>query len=84
MISQAQVKRSSQKAQAAVEYMLLLAVVVSIVIVGFKKFMPRAYNSSETYYNNVSDGILGGINPCGDGNCHPQFEDREKCPADCP
>jgi len=71
------------KAQTAVEYMLLLAAVVSIVLVGFKNFLPSFHATSNYYFNQVAIGVLGEPSRCGDGTCS-EFEDCEKCPSDCP
>ena len=45
--------------QQALEYVLLLAIVVAIVLFGFKKYIPTTRDSSELYYNKVTVGILG-------------------------
>ena len=72
------------KAQTAIEYMLLLAAVVSIVLVGFKNYLPSIQLTSNYYFDQVGIGVLGDANSCGDGFCNgPVFETPEKCPADC-
>ncbi|MBF0385996.1 MAG: class III signal peptide-containing protein, partial [Candidatus Omnitrophica bacterium] len=53
-----------RKAQAAVEYLLLLAVVVSVVMIGMKRYFPRAHTYTETYYNYSAMGVMGQLNPC--------------------
>ena len=68
--------------QAMVEYILLLAAVVAIVLVGFKTYLPRTYNASSVYFNKTQGAILGEPNPCGDG-CKSAFETCETCPMDC-
>jgi len=80
----------NSKAQTAVEYMLLLAAVVSIVLIGFKTYLPSFQLTSNYYFNQVGIGVLGEPNKCGDGDCDPglvpgfPFENCEKCPVDCP
>ncbi|VAX37854.1 hypothetical protein MNBD_UNCLBAC01-1678 [hydrothermal vent metagenome] len=75
-----------ERAQNAIEYMLVLMVVAAIVLIGFKQYLPITYNASNRYFNRVVIGIMGDPNPCGDGVCHPIFEFRDKenkCPKDC-
>ena len=45
--------------QTALEYMMLLAVVAAIVLVGFKVYLPKSRGASERFYNNVGNAILG-------------------------
>jgi len=71
------------KAQAAIEYMLLLAVVVAIVIVGFKTFLPKGRTSSELFFNRVTVGILGDPPSCGDGTGCSGFKNCHNCPSEC-
>ena len=80
------------KGQTAVEYMLLLAAVVSIVLIGFKTYLPELQLTSNYYFNQVGIGILGEPNKCCDdccgslasGSCMAHVaENCEKCPADC-
>ena len=74
-----------KKAQTAIEYMLLLAVVVSIVLIGFTTYLPEINEASNMYYNRVVPGILGEPPRCGDGICD-SFEIRDggsRCPVDC-
>ncbi len=74
----------SQKAQMAIEYMLLLMVVVSIVLIGFPKYLPQTRNAANTYFNRMVVGIMGKPNPCGDGFCDPNFEKKDcSCGVDC-
>ena len=74
---------SAPRAQTIVEYLLLLAVVVAIILIGFKKFVPRAGSYSELYYNRVSLGIMGEAPSCGDGECRLP-ENNATCCVDCP
>lgn len=48
-----------QKAQTAVEYLVLLGVTTVIVLVGFKEFLPKVNRSTELYFNYASNAILG-------------------------
>ena len=71
-------------AQAMIEYMLLLAVVISIVLVGFKTYLPQSKNSSELFFNRVGVGIMGEAPICGnsfvdEGECDPD----NCCTFDC-
>ena len=75
-------KSPTRKAQTAVEYMLLLAVVVSIVLIGFRTFLPRAQTAGNVYFQRTGSSILGNPNPCGDGKCE-WYEDANKCCFDC-
>ena len=50
--------------QTAIEYMLLLAVVVAIVLVGFKYLVPKSRDASEGFYNKAAIGILGDAPIC--------------------
>ena len=73
-----------EKAQTAIEYMLLLAAVVAIVLVGFNRYLPRFHETSNIYFNRVAAGVYGKPPRCGDGICtSPTFENCEKCPTDC-
>jgi len=76
------IKQLNNKAQTAIEYMLLLAITVTIVMVGFKVYLPTTTNAANIYYNRVSTGILGDRPKCGDGTCS-LYEDNEKCCVDC-
>ena len=73
-----------KKAQTAIEYMLLLATVVAIVLLGFNKYFPLFHKASDIYFNRAGDGIYGKPPRCGDGSCESSpFESCEKCPTDC-
>lgn len=69
--------------QTMVEYMLLMAAVVAVVLVGFRIYLPRTYQAGNVYFNKTAGAILGKPNPCGDGHCDSHFENPEKCPTDC-
>ena len=73
----------SVKAQTAIEYLLLLAVVVIIVLIGLKVYLPRTEFASEIYFNRVGVGIVGKGHPCGNGHCDA-YETAENCCVDCP
>ena len=73
----------SLKAQTAIEYMLLLGVVVATVLIGLKVYLPQTKQSANLYFNRTAVGILGTPNPCGDGYCCEPFEDISKCQPDC-
>ena len=51
--------RNVRKGQTAIEYLLLLGIVVAVVLVGFRTFVPRTYSISEKYFNVVSCSIMG-------------------------
>ena len=70
-------------AQVTIEYLLLLAAVVAIVIIAFGTHLNDSQVSSELYFNNVSVGIMGEPPRCGDGHCDGRFEDFLRCPVDC-
>jgi len=70
------------KAQTAIEYMLLLAAVVTIVLIGFRSYLPSFQTASNYYLNQVGIGILGEPPRCGDGIC-AGIENCENCPPDC-
>ncbi len=76
-------KISSKNAQTAVEYMLLLMVVMSVVLIGLKTYLPRIYGASNVYFDKATDAIMGNESRCGDGTCHSPFESSESCPQDC-
>jgi hypothetical protein len=58
-----------KSAQTAVEYMLLLAAVVAIVLIGFKYYLPEFTQTSNMYFNRVAEGIMGEPPLCGNGCC---------------
>lgn len=78
----AQQFNNTSRGQTAVEYMLLLAAVVSIVLVGFRTYLPSFQTTSNYYFNQVGIGVLGEPNPCGDGVCS-SVENKDSCPYDC-
>jgi len=74
-----------KQGQTAVEYMLLLAIVVAIVLIAFKTLLPKSKDSSGLFFNKAAEGIMGQANPCGDCFCDVagNKENCEKCPVDC-
>ena len=52
-------KDSFQKAQAAIEYLLLLGAVVVVVLMAFKTLIPKHQNAADGYFNAVERGIYG-------------------------
>jgi len=76
-------RKERKDGQTAVEYMLLLAVVVAIVLMAFRTYLPRIYSSSGIYFNRVVVGIIGPTGRCGDGPPEDfRFETCESCPPD--
>ncbi|HBG61615.1 MAG TPA: hypothetical protein DDX37_07290, partial [Candidatus Omnitrophica bacterium] len=69
--------------QTATEYMLILAGVAAVTLIGFKTYLPRVTDLSGTYFNRTASGIVGKPNPCGDGFCNTPHETDENCCADC-
>jgi len=86
-----------KNAQTAVEYMLLLTTVVTIVLIGFKYYAPEFVKTADIYSDRVTRGIAGKPNRCGDGCCGQRdflnncntlfsgapFENQVNCPVDC-
>ena len=55
--------------QTAIEYLLLLATTVAIVLLAFNVKLLNVHNATELFFNRSAAGIMGSQNPCGDGNC---------------
>ena len=51
-------KTPAQKAQAAIEYIILLGVIVSIVLISFARVMPRVNKSAEHFFNETTNIII--------------------------
>ncbi|MEI7997980.1 MAG: hypothetical protein WCH62_00520, partial [Candidatus Omnitrophota bacterium] len=51
-------KLTQSLAQTAIEYLLILAVVGTLVLFSFSSLLPKIYTSSEGYYNQVTDVII--------------------------
>ena len=73
----------NHKGQTAIEYLLLLGVIVAIVLLAMPRLLPRTEGAANVYFNRAANAILGKPNPCGDGICDPNFENNEKCCVDC-
>ena len=73
----------NHKGQNAIEYLLLLALVVGIVLVGFRQHLPTVYNSANEYYNRASEYLVGEPPRCGDGACFEPHEVESGCCIDC-
>jgi len=81
-------KSDNVNAQALIEYMLLLTVVVTAVLFAFAQQVPRVHNASNIYFDRATTGIIGKGNPCGDGVCNDSdpvnpLETPDNCCADC-
>lgn len=82
----------SPTGQTAIEYMLLLATVVAIVLLALPAYIPRVSNAANIYFTGAANAMLD-IGPrCGDGFCHDldlrptghaPFETPERCCDDC-
>lgn len=73
-----------RQAQTAVEYMLLLAVAVTVVLVGFRTFLPKAQDKTGAFYEKAAKGIMGKPPHCGDGKCEEErAENKVTCCVDC-
>ena len=74
-----------RRAQTAVEYMLLLAVVVTVTIIGFYRLGPRTQYAANLYFQRAAAGIVGarapqaGPEPINGGWC----EDYDQCSNQC-
>ena len=62
-----QQKKNAERAQTAVEYILLLGTVMAIVLVGFHTNIPRVFNAANVYQNRIFEGIAGPPPKCGNG-----------------
>src|SRR3989338_8892794 len=52
-------ERGPKKAQAAIEYLLLFAIVAMIVFIGFRYTLPRSGEIANAYFQKTSQGIMG-------------------------
>ena len=57
-----------RKGQTAIEYMILLGVVVALVLIAFKTQLPRMRVSANIYFNRAMLGIIGSRTPAGTGS----------------
>ena len=60
------IKKNKRKGQSAVEYMILLGVVMGLVMVGFKTKLPEVLSQANVYYNQMTVSILGEPPHCRD------------------
>jgi hypothetical protein len=51
--------RKHERAQTAVEYMILLGTVTAVILVSFNTIMPQGQQMTEGFYNKASNLILG-------------------------
>lgn len=51
--------RTANKAQTAIEYLVLLGVVTAVVLVMFKKSIPAVVIDAEEYYNKTAIALYG-------------------------
>ena len=57
-ISREQKRRRSRRAQTAIEYMVLLGVMVTVVLVGFKVYLNKARIEAGNFFNAAAVGIM--------------------------
>ena len=57
-ISEKQKERRSREAQTAIEYLILLGVMVTIVLVGFKVYLHKAGDEAGNFFNAAAIGIM--------------------------
>ena len=50
-------RRTKTKGQITIEYIVLYAIVVALVLAGFKAFVTRAREHGEEYFKDVNKGI---------------------------
>jgi len=48
-----------REGQTAIEYMLLLGIVVSVVLVAFNSMLPRVQSASNMYFDKVAVSLMG-------------------------
>ena len=73
----------SRKGQTAIEYMILLGVVVALVLIAFKTQLPRMEESANIYFNRAMLGIIGGSEPLRGRVVLLAFRRFPRCPPDC-
>ncbi len=62
--------RLNEQAQSAIEYMLLFAAVMVVVMYSFDSFFPFIRESANLYYNGVIFGVTGEAPP---DFCNPTY-----------
>ena len=50
-----------EKAQAAIEYMVLLGIMAAIIIGGFKFYLGSSRNQANKFFTNATIGIMGDV-----------------------
>ena len=50
--------KSAQKAQTAIEYMILLAAVAIVVLVGYNYFFVKTNQNSEAFFNTAMNQLM--------------------------
>lgn len=50
---------SCSNGQTAFEYLLLLAIVLSIVLIGFNKYLPKTHSAANVFFDKTYNGIVG-------------------------
>lgn len=68
--------------QTAVEYLILLATVMAVVLMAMNKDILDMQETGNIYVDRVTEGLIGPPPKCGDCVCG-EFETAEKCPIDC-
>ena len=53
------IRKQETKAQTAIEYTLIFAVVAIIVFIGFRSLLPRANTGAKLFFNKAAIGIMG-------------------------
>ena len=76
-------RKLSNSAQTAIEYLLLLGVVMAIVLIGMKTYLPRTGAASNLYFDRVTNTLLGAPSTCGDCICDVNTAENKYCYMDC-
>ncbi|MDP8212819.1 MAG: hypothetical protein P9X22_05970 [Candidatus Zapsychrus exili] len=63
MLKKISIKCRENKAQAAVTYLILLAVVLAITLVGLNTYVNRTRSASNVYFDKTAEGIMGKPHP---------------------
>ena len=67
------IKKFLHEAQTMMEYLMMLAATVVVVLLAFRSLLPRTTEYSNIYFNKVSAGIMGNQAGCfysPDGNMY--------------
>lgn len=77
-------EKLSNQGQSGIEYLLILAVVVALVMISFKTMLPKVFTSSNVYFNEAAKGVMGPGPRCGNGQCETLYnESIDTCCVDC-